>query len=77
VNKEAYRSVGELVPDHPREEQQVIVVNPNEVARLVDLDDAASKCGVCFCVEGVVHICRCVFRGDVLPEEIVKEWPQD
>lgn len=50
----------------------MVVMDPDEVARLVDFSDATRKGGVGGFVEGIVGVGRCVLGGHVLPQKIVE-----
>jgi hypothetical protein len=60
----------------PREQEKVVIMHPNQVTRLVDLDYPTSKGGVGGLVLGVVLIGGGGLSRDILPEEIMEHRPE-
>jgi hypothetical protein len=59
-----------------RDEEEVVVVHPDEVARLEDGEHRAREGGVGGLVGGPVRVRGGVLGRDVLPEEVVEERPE-
>ena len=78
--EEADGSVRDVSAEELRHQEQVIVVHPNEVSWLVDVENCASEGGVGGLVGCPVRVRaegRRVLGGrHVLPEQIVEERPQ-
>jgi hypothetical protein len=51
-------------------------MDPDNVTRLVRCKDSLCECQIGGLVRGPPLVSRGVLGGDVLPEEIVEEWPE-
>lgn len=54
----------------------MVVMDPDEITRLIHLCDLASKGGVGTFVVWVVGVGGSVFGSDILPEKVVEERPE-
>lgn len=76
MHKEADGGVGDCLPQECRDEEKMVVVNPDEVSGPVNLGDTTSECGVDCRVRCPVCVRGRVFGGDILPQQIVEERPE-
>lgn len=63
---------GKRLAEERRNEEQMVVVDPDQVAGPVNIRDALRKCRVDGLVRRPVLVCGCIFRRGVLPEKIVE-----
>ena len=76
VHEQPNRRVRQRLPQERRDEEQVVVVDPDEVAWLVHLLDATREGLVDGGVGRPVRVGAGVLGRDVLPEEVVEERPE-
>ena len=76
VHEEADGGVWKRLTEERRDEEQVVVVDPDQVAGPVHLCDALREGDVDGLVRGPVRVCRGVLGCDILPEQIVEQRPE-
>ena len=67
VDEETDSGIWENLTDEAGDEEQVVVVNPDQVAWLVDSLDSLSERLVHGSVRSPVFVCACIFGGNILP----------
>jgi hypothetical protein len=75
VQEEADRCFGLSFANHLGDQEEMVVVHPDEVTGTVDLCDASGEDLVDVLVGFPRLVGGGVFGGDVLPEEVVEEGP--
>ena len=76
VHEEADGGVWERLTEQRRDEEQVVVVDPDQVSGPGHLRDARREGDVDVLVRGPVRVRRGVLRCDVLPKQIVEQRPE-
>ena len=76
MHEEADGGVWKRLTEERRDEEQVVVVDPDQVAGPVHLCDALREGDVDGFVRGPVRVCRGVLGRDILPEQIVEQRPE-
>jgi hypothetical protein len=81
MHKQAHNSIqalcaANLLSQESRHEEEVVVVHPDEVTWAVDVCDAPCKSEIHGLVGWVVSVCGRILGCNILPEEVVKEWPE-
>lgn len=76
MDKETDECVWNKLTEEAGDEETVIIVNPNQVARAMNLCDALSVrfVGPDVCIP-ILVLCGQLCR-DILPEEVMKQWPE-
>lgn len=54
----------------------MVIMHPNEVARLENRCDACCECLVCLLIMLIMRIGTRVLRSDVLPEQVMEQGPE-
>lgn len=65
-----------IIPHLLGNKEKVVVMDQDEVTRLVDFCDALSKSGISRFVVRVVEVGGSVFGSDILPEQVMKQGPK-
>lgn len=76
MDEQPNSGIGETVTYHLGRKEKVVVVYPNQIARLVQFLDRLGEEFICLNIWGVVLVRGGIFSRDILPEKVMKERPQ-
>ena len=80
MHEQTNGGIGDMCAEKLRHEQQVVIMHPDEITGLVNVEDCTGESGVGSLVGGPVGVGtegrRVLGWRYVLPEKIMEEWPQ-
>jgi hypothetical protein len=81
VHEQAYHSISPVSPEYlskqSRDKQQVVIVHPDKISGTINLRDAICESTVGCLVGWVVRIGRGILGSNILPKEVMEEWPKN